>query len=490
MPFDLVIRNASLVDGTGAAARPGDVAVEAGRIVRVGEAVGEARRTIDADGLTLAPGFIDVHTHDDGALLRHPDMAFKVAQGVTTVVTGNCGFSLAPASREAGRLVTDNAVLGGVPVSWDDLASYLATVDAARPALNALPLIGHNTLRFAALGEERRAPTVAELDRMRGWVEQGMEQGACGLSSGLIYEPGRWCATDELVELCRPVAAQGGLYATHMRDEGLRLLDSVEETLTVGREAGCAVQISHHKAIGEAAWGLVARSLARVDEAVVAGQRVTLDMYPYTASSTWLAALLSAGRITPESAGPVRLATVPGHPDWEGRTIAEVAETLDLPVDQTLDRILAGPGRGTVAIAFSMDEADLDTNLRHPLVMVGSDGIPILEGQPHPRLFGAFPRVLARYVRERGILSLAEAVRRMTALPSATFGLTDRGVIAEGHWADLVLFDPATVRDGATYEQPKRPPAGIALVVVNGAVTQEAGQPTGAHAGRALRYRA
>ena len=489
MPFDLVIRNVQILDGTGASARPGDVTVQGGRIVRVGEAAGEARREMDARGKTLAPGFVDTHAHDDGALLRYPGMAFKLAQGVTTVVVGNCGFSVAPATREAGGLVKGNSILnvGDTPVTWTDLAGYAAVVNGRGVSLHSIALIGHNTLRSAAMGNEQRPPTAAELARMRGWVEEGMAQGACGLSTGLIYEPGRWCETAELVELCRPVAAYQGVYATHMRNEGERLLESVEETLTIGREAGCAVHISHHKATGRANWGRVSDSLVRVDEAAKR-QQVTLDMYPYTAGSTRLEALFRLGRMSREYAESVRLATVPGRPEWNGRTVAQVADLLDLPVDQATEHILEGPGRETVCIHFSMDERDIEANLRHPLVMVGSDGLPVLEGLPHPRLFGTFPRILGEYVRERGVLTLEDAVRRMTSLPAATFGLTGRGVIAEGNWADLVLFDPATVRDTATYDDPMREPEGISLVVVNGAIAYEDGRHTGAGAGRMLGY--
>lgn len=489
MPFDLVIRNASIVDGSGASGRMGDVAIEDGRIVRVGEVAGEARREIDGTGKVLAPGFVDTHAHDDGALLRYPGMEFKLSQGVTTVVVGNCGFSVAPATREAGRLVTGSAILnvGDAPITWADQAGYAEAVNARRPSVNAMALIGHNTLRYAAVGTENRAPTADEQARMRGWVEQGMEQGACGLSTGLIYEPGRWCTTEELIDLCRPVGAYRGVYATHMRNEGEQLLDSVEETLGIGHGAGCAVHISHHKSSGRAAWGLVPKSLARVDEAAKS-QRVTLDMYPYTAGSTRLEALQRLGRVDREFAQAVRLATAPGHEEWQGKTVAEVADALDLPVDQAIERILAGPGRETVCIQFSMDEADVEANLRHPLVMIGSDGLPVMEGLPHPRLFGTFPRVLGHYVRERGVLTLEDAVRRMSALPAEVFGLTGRGTIAEGMHADLVLFDPATVRDTATYDDPKRESEGIDLVVVNGLIGYEDGKHTGAGSGRMLLY--
>jgi N-acyl-D-amino-acid deacylase len=489
--YDLVIRNASILDGTGAAARPGDVGVRDGRIVDVGEARDTGRREVDARGRTLAPGFIDTHTHDDGAMLRYPGMEFKLAQGVTTCVLGNCGFGVIPATENARRMIGTSSILnvGARAVDWPDLAGYMAAVDAGRPAVNAVALAGHNTLRYGALGNEQRAPTAAELATMRGWVEQAMAQGAAGLSTGLIYEPGRFCATDEIVELCRAIAPHGGVYATHMRNESAQLLQSVEETLTIGREAGCPVHISHHKATGEEVDGLVEASLARVDRARAEGQAVTLDMYPYTAGSTRLDALVRIGRINTWYAERFRLATVPGHPEWEGKTVAEVASLIDLPVEDAARRIVEGPGVETLVIQFTIREQDVERNLRHEAMMIGSDGIPVLEGLPHPRLFGTFPRVLGHYVRERGVLPLAEAVRRMTSLPAGVFGLTDRGTVAPGQWADLVLFDPATVRDTATYDDPKREPEGIDVVVVNGAVAYEHGRHTGAGSGRMVRFR-
>jgi N-acyl-D-amino-acid deacylase len=491
MMYDLAIRNAQILDGNGAPAYAGDVAIAEGRIVDAGAAPGNARREIDAAGKTLAPGFVDTHTHDDGAMLRYPGMEFKLAQGVTTCVLGNCGFSVAPATQAARRLVESSAILavGDTPVDWDDLAGYRARVEAARPAVNGIALIGHNTLRAAAFGNEQRPPTDAELARMQAWVEQAMAQGACGLSTGLIYEPGRWSTTEEIIALCERVAPHGGVYATHMRNEGEGLLDAVDETLRIGREAGAPVHVSHHKATGPNTIGFVARSLATTDAARAAGQAVTLDMYPYTAGSTRLEAIHRLGRIDNASAERLRLATVPGHPEWQGRTLAEVALELDLPPEQAAERVLEGPGRETVVIQFSMREEDVELNIQHPWMMIGSDGLPVLDGLPHPRLFGTYPRVLGVYVREKGLISLPEAVRRMTSLPARTFGLTDRGEVRPGYWADLVLFDPDTVIDTATYDDPKREPAGIGLVIVNGEVAYEDGRHTGVGAGRMVRFR-
>jgi N-acyl-D-amino-acid deacylase len=493
---DLVIRNARLVDGTGAPSRPGDLAVDGERIAAVGSVPGAGKREIDAGGHVLAPGFIDTHTHDDGALLRHPGMEFKLAQGVTTCVTGNCGFSVAPATQAAGRMITESAILGigDVPVTWDDLAGYREAVAAARPAVNAIALVGMGTLRYAAMRNRKEAPSPDELARMRGWVSRAMQQGACGLSTGLIYEPNRWASTEEITELCREIAPYAGVYATHMRNEGDDLLASVEETLTIGRNAGCPVHISHHKASGRSAWGLVKQSLARIDEARAAGQDVTLDVYPYPAGSTRLEALSKLGLFIGNDGGSdyaqyIRIATCPGHPEWQGRTVADVADELDLPHDQAAERISSGEGRETVVIQFTMDEADVETNLRHPAVMIGSDGIPILEGLPHPRLFGTFPRVLGRYVRERGVASLEEMVRRMTSLAARRFGISGRGMLEPGAYADLVLFDPETVRDTATYDDPKQEPAGIDLVAINGAIACEAGRHTHAGSGRLLFFK-
>jgi N-acyl-D-amino-acid deacylase len=460
--------------------------VEGERIVAVGSVPGAGRREVDAGGQTLAPGFIDTHTHDDGALLRYPGMAFKLAQGVTTCVTGNCGFSIAPATQAAHRMIGESAILGvgSVPLDWDDLDGYRAAVAAARPAVNAIALAGMGTLRYAAMGNRNEPPSAEALARMRGWVAQAMAQGACGLSTGLIYEPNRWAATEEIVELCREIAPYGGVYATHMRNEAAQMLEAVEEALTIGRSAGCPVHISHHK-------GRVVESLARVDAVRAAGQDVTLDVYPYTAGSTRLEALYRLGVFDdPAFAERIRIATCPGSPQWQGKTVAEVAAELNLPCDQAAERICSGEGRETIVIQFTIEESGVVANLSHPQVMVGSDGIPVLEGLPHPRLFGTFPRVLARYVREQGVASIEEAVRRMTSLPAQRFGLVDRGELQTGAYADLVLFDPEKVRDTATYEAPMQEPEGIALVAVNGAVAYDLGRHTGAGSGRLLHFRA
>lgn len=485
---ELTFREASVLDGTGSAAFVADVTVKDGRITTVGSAAAKGAREIDARGKTLCPGFVDTHAHDDGALLRYPGMEFKVAQGVTTDVVGNCGFSVAPATREAEAMIASSAILavGDVGLGWTDQAGYRDAVNANPPALNAIALAGHNTMRLAALQGEKRGPNSEDMERMKGWLTEAMEAGACGLSTGLFYSPGRWAETDEVIELTKAITPYRGVYATHMRNEGDRLLDSVEETLRIGREAGVAVHISHHKASGANNWGRVKESLARVEQAVEDGQEVTLDVYPYIAGSTRLEAVSSY--INGDAAEWIKIAYAPTFPDYEGWSVADIATDMKVDAKAATAKLLEGAGRETICLQFGMSEEDVETNLAHPLVMVGSDGIPVLEGKPHPRLFGTFPRVLGEYSRQRGVVPLEEAVRKMTSLPAQRFGLKDRGTVREGAWADLVLFDAETVVDRATFEEPHHEPTGIEMVVVNGEVVYEGGSHTGARPGRMLSY--
>ena len=495
---DLAIRNVSVLDGTGAGPFEADVVVDGGRIADVAESgsTGAATREIDGTGLTLAPGFIDTHAHDDGAFFRHPGMEFKLAQGVTTVVSGNCGFSAIPADPDQDSVSASGGILAGLIGEFTDLEGYFQAVLEHQPAINNMMLVGHNTVRAIVMGMDPRAPTDVELTAMRGHVARAMEQGACGFSTGLIYRPGRWSETDEVIELAREAEPFDALYTTHMRNEGDRLLEAVDETLRIGREAGVHAHISHHKSAGRPNWGKVKDSLAKVDDALRKGQRVTLDVYPYTAGSGRMVEYFNLDRISRDLAEVIRIASCPAFREYEGRMLTDIAAEEGMDITDAVRKVLTAPrGDRTICIHFIIDEADVETNLAHADMMVGSDGIPDLRGKPHPRLFGTFPRVLGRYVRERGILELPEAVRRMTSLAAETFGIRERGQVREGYWADLVLFDPATVIDGATYDDPKTEPGGIRAVIVNGALAYErrhSDQPgvhTGAGSGRMLRYR-
>jgi N-acyl-D-amino-acid deacylase len=486
---DLAIRNINILDGTGAPAFQGDIGIHGDRICAVGE-VGSADAEIDGNGLHLAPGFIDTHSHDDGAFFRHPDMAFKLSQGVTSVVAGNCGFSAIPADPSVDASRASGGILAGLESDFTDLDGYFTEVLKRKPAINNMMLVGHNTVRSLVMGYADRAPTDAEMTKMRDAVARAMEQGACGFSTGLIYRPGRWSQTEEVIELAQVAQPFDALYTTHMRNEGDRLLEAVEETLRIGQESNVHTHISHHKSAGKPNWGKVKESLARVETALDAGQRVSLDVYPYTAGSGRMIEYFNLDNISRDLAEVIRIASCPAFRNYEGKMAVDIATEEGLDVTEVIKKILTAPkGDRTICIQFIIDEADVETNLSWRDMMVGSDGIPDLNGKPHPRLFGTFPRVLGHYVRERGLLTLPEAVRRMTSLACTTFGLVERGKIQEGFFADLVLFDPATIVDTATYDEPKQEADGIALVVVNGKVAFRDGVHTGAGSGKMLRYR-
>ena len=486
MPADLTIRNVTVIDGSGSPGFLADISVKDGHIQSVGRAEAGARE-IDASGLTLSPGFIDTHSHDDGAFIRYPGMEFKLAQGVTSEISGNCGFSTIP--NEPGRPYMGGDI-SGPGANWTDLDSYFAACMERRPAINNAMLVGHNRVRAHVAGLEKREATGEEVAEMRGHVAQAMAQGAVGFSTGLIYEPGRYSNTEELIALaseCQPVH---GLYATHMRNEGDKLLEAVAEARLVAREAGIGLHISHHKAAGKKNWGRVKDSLAMVDAANAAGESITLDVYPYTAGSGPMWQYVNLELIDLEWSENVLINSCPDSRAFEGKMIPEIALEQEWSIADAVREIITSPrGKEVICTHFIIDEADIETNLRHPKMLIGSDGIPDLRGRPHPRLFGTMPRILSRYVRERGVLTLEEAIRRMTSQSCERFGLSNRGLVKPGYWADLVLFDPATVRDVATYKEPMQEPEGISMVVVNGQVAYDDGRHTGVGAGRMLRYR-
>lgn len=491
--YDLVIRGGMVYDGSGTPGARADVAVRGDRVVAVGRLPARGAVELDATGLAVAPGFIDVHTHDDYAVLLDPEMACKVMQGVTTDVVGNCGSGVVPF--EAGRRRFARIHPTARPEPWEGFAGYLERVDDVRPSLNVAVLMGHGTLRAGAMGLEARAPSAAELDRMRGWVREGVAAGAMGLSTGLIYEPGRYAKTEEIVALARELGGPaGGLYASHMRSEGGGLLEAVRETVRVGEEAGVPVQISHHKASGRGNWGRVRDSLRLVEEARARGVDVTSDQYPYIAGSTSLYAVVQNGAFRRDSPGglgelaaaDVLIASAPKHAEWEGRTLAALAEGWGVGAEDAAARVVAEEGEACFVVVFTMSEDDVRTVLAHPTTMIGSDGVPS-GGKPHPRLYGCFARVLGHYVREARVLDLATAIHRMTGMPAAKFQLAGRGLVRVGAFADLVVFDPATVGDTATYDEPRRFPAGIRAVYVNGVAVARDGAHTGARPGRGLR---
>jgi N-acyl-D-aspartate/D-glutamate deacylase len=484
-----VVRGATVIDGTGAPGVVADVAVDGDRIRAVGAALetGSDVEVVDGAGQVLAPGFIDVHTHDDFAAVLYPDMGFKVLGGVTTCVVGNCGMGAAPWRPAAFAAQAFHP--GRALPEWDGYAGYLGHLADHPPSVNVAALVGHGTVRAAVLGMEDRAATSDEIDRMRDLLAEGLDAGCVGMSSGLIYEPSRFASTDELVALAELLAERGRRYTSHIRGEDTRLLGAIDEAIEIGRRSGAAVVISHLKSSGRPSWGGAGAVLARIDAARAEGLTVDGDQYPYTAASTVLSAVLpmiEGMGLTPDE---VMIASTDGQPDWHGRTLGDLAGELGTDADDplaTAEAVLEAEPL-TTCVVHSMSEDDVRTVLARADVMVGSDGIPSLDGHPHPRLFGTFARVLGHYARDVGLLPLETAVHKMTGRAADVFGLADRGVVRAGAVADLVLFDPDRIIDRATFDDPKQPPDGIDGVWVNGVRVVDAGEHTGARPGVPVR---
>jgi N-acyl-D-amino-acid deacylase len=537
----LLISGAKLIDGSGAPARQGDLLVEDDRIAEVGSTSLAPDEVLDAAGLVVAPGFIDVHSHGDFALPRDPEASGKVLQGVTTEVVGNCGLGLQPSNA-----VVESMYARIMPILFgesDDaacsptLAHYRGRLESAGISVNAAPLVPHGNVRCAVMGMAERAPTATELASMRELVAQGMDEGAFGMSSGLVYPPGAYAETDELVHLAEAVAPRRGLYATHMRNEGPKLVESVAEAIAIGERAGVAVQISHHKAAGQLNWGKVKTTLAMVDAAAARGLDVHSDVYPYTAGSTVLSAMFvplwafegSLDKLDERLKDPetrarilrdaeevhlsffdlprwlgfvpkrrllplirwvlgrtIVISSVKRQTRYEGMTIGAIAKERGKKLHDAMLDVLAEEDFAVTSIAHVMAEKDVRAVLAHARTMVGTDGMPTRSGKPHPRAYGTYARVLEHYVAHERLLTLEEAVHRMTGMVSRKLGLGDRGVLAPGAKADLVVFDPGRVHDRATYAEPRLSPQGIAHVFVNGAWTVRDGAHTGARAGKVL----
>ncbi len=501
-PFDLVIRGATVVDGTGAPGFRADLGVRGDRIARVareGIAEGAGAVEIEAEGLVVAPGFVDLHAHLD-PLLRLPHAESHLRQGVTTALGGPDGSAPLP------------------------LAPYLDSAAVLGVGMNVAFLAGHNTIRRAVMGLDDRAPTAEELGAMRALVAEAMDDGAFGISTGLRYIPGAFSDIDEVVALSEVAAARGGIYTSHLRDEGRGLMEGVGEALEIGRRAGIPVVLTHHKVVGYPMWGASERTLAMVDSARAAGTDAILDQYPYTATYTGITILIPEWAMGGGNEGflarmedpvladsilagirdnlvndrggndldRVQLARVPWDRSLEGGSLGDWADREGLPrtMDTGAELVVEAVRRGGLsAIYHALHEDDVERIMRHPMTAIASDGrlVEPGDGHPHPRWYGTYPRVLGEYVRERGVLTLEEAVRKMTSLPADRMGLTDRGRIAEGASADLVVFDPATVVDRATFTDPHQYPDGIPWVVVNGVVTVEDGVFVDVRAGRVLR---
>jgi N-acyl-D-amino-acid deacylase len=473
--YDTVIRNGQVADGTGKKLFAADVALKGDRIAAV-EPPGSLKgdNEIDAEGKVVAPGFIDVHTHDDTALIDNPIMAMKASQGVTTVVCGNCGVSAAPYLRpDVGHWMS--LIIKKKENLSKNFAEFAGKVDAARPAINGAFLIGHGTLRINTMGDDLdRGATPAEIKQMRELLDQSLEQGAIGMSSGLFYAVSSAASTDEVAEVAQPLGKWKAVYTAHMRDEGDHIIKAMDETFEIGRRVGAEIVVSHHKCSGRSNFGRMAETLPKFS-AAMKQQQISFDVYPYIAGST----ILRSDML--ERADKVLITWSDKVPGMSGRDLKDIAKEMGCSMREAADRL-----QPAGAIYFMMDEKDVQAAMAHPGAMIGSDGIPFDE-HPHPRLWGTFPRVLGHYSRDLKLFPLEDAVRRMTSYSAQRFKLAGRGEVKAGYYADLCIFDPATVIDTATFDKPISPARGIDTVICNGAIAWRDGKTGGGRAGRVLR---
>lgn len=529
--FDIVIRGGVVLDGTAQVGFAADVGIRDDRITAIGDLTGaEVGRTIDASKRRVTPGFVDIHTHSDLSVLFHPQQESIISQGVTTQVVGNCSLCVGLATND-DVFTFEKRWLGaqGIQITWDSMDGHLKRVEESGVATNYVMLAGQGTLRKRVIGMDDRPATSDEIDRMKGHLEEAFEAGAWGLSTGLEYTPSKYAGIPELTELSKVAGKYSGFYASHLRNEGDFLIEAVEEAIEIGERAGVGVQLSHHKAEGRANWGKVHETLKIVEAARSRGLDVQLDQYPYTAFQTsvsvqFLPAWANSGdndEVLARLANPDQRKTIladirANHADWDdlgpdshwesveigvcrsnrslqGRTIAALArERGQNPIETVLDIILSEKNFVS-AINFAINEEDIAFVMRHPLTMIGSDAVGTApygkmgEDRVHPRSYGTFPRVLGRYVREKGTLTEAEAIRKMTSMPADRLGLPDRGRIAVGQYADVVIYDPATITDNATFAESHQFSSGIDSVLINGRVTWQSGAPSGSLPGRVLR---
>lgn len=525
--FDLIVRNGRIIDGLGTPAYRADVGICDGKIVKIGDLKEhDAQETIDAKGLCVAPGFIDGHGHNDGILFRDPSAISKLSQGITTEISGNCGEGLAPVNPKYFPEISAAYKPYYPPDAFGSFTSFgrfLEAIDRLPLGIHVGFLCGHGILRMSTMGFAERAATKAEMEQMKTYLREALESGCLGMSTGLYYAPGCFSETEEIIELCKVLKEYGAVYTTHMRSESMRLLASIEETIRIAKESGVKVIISHLKALGKPQWGLAQQMLAKVEQANAEGCDIHFDQYPYSANCNVLSAILPGesqeggvdrlierlrntaerekikARMRPEVTdwdNPVvnfgydgiHILTADGTPDAVNKTLSEYAEASRQEPLDALFEVIINSGGAALAAYDGISERDLETIMQSPLGMIGTDGIAVLpHEQTHPRLYGAFPRVLARYVREKKLLTIEQAVHKMTALTAASLGIQKKGQIKVGYDADITVFDPDAILDTATFQNPQVRAEGIPYVIVGGKIALVRKEYTGAAGGVLLR---
>lgn len=524
--LDIVIRNGHIIDGTGAAGFEGDIGIRAGRIEAIGNVRGAGKNEVDANGSVVSPGFIDIHSHSDFSVFVDPNCSSKLRQGITTELNGNCGWSAGPIQGEAKTWIQEKTRQLELPTEfpWDDVDGYLKTLGNVQPAMNMGILIGFGNLRVGAMGYDDREATKTEISQMQYHLREGLAAGGFGLSTGLYFSPESSAKAEEVHQVASVLPEFEALYTAHIRDEGAQsigLLAAIDEAIDVGTQTGARVQISHLKALGPRAWGLSNDVLSRMEAANNKGNNVMGDQYPYTQTGGNLHSALvpkwaltegrkglverlqnpqtrqrirdSITELFPLRGGPTRLMVRACAFDrsLQGRTIAAIAEDWKRDPEEVVLKMLEH--ENVKLISMALDETDVETFMKHPLVMISSDGMVLNDEPPlnsihtHPRTYGAFPRVIAEYVRGRGLLTLEQAIHKMTAMPAQRFGFKERGTLKDGHWADIAIFSPGEITDLATLSAPHTYPAGISHVIVNGEMAVENGTATGIRSGQVMR---
>jgi|TARA_B110000263_G_scaffold15848_1_gene12833 N-acyl-D-amino-acid deacylase len=482
--LDFLIKEISIIDGTGNKAFIGDIGIKANKIITKNLSDYKSKEIIDGQNKIICPGFIDVHSHDDLSVINDKKISHNINQGITTMIVGNCGFGVSP-YKSAKIQMSSLYDVDEIKKSWNNFSEYFNIIENEPPSINVGVLIGHHTIRRHSLDIANKiSPTKEELSLMISLVEEGMEAGCLGLSTGLVYEPGRNAETEEIISLAKHIKKYNGVYVSHMRNEADKLFNSINETANIGLKSEVKVEISHLKTVGKDYWGNSVKALEMIENYSDQGLDIHADQYPYVARSTMLKALLINGTFDENNtsspmgkseSNEVLLCSVPGDKSLEGKTLEDIQYIYDLPTQETVKKLLSEVSDKILVAAFGMDEKDVQIIMKHPLVMIGTDGIDF-GSKPHPRAWGTYPRILEHYVKNNNIISLEQAINKMTQMPAEKFNIKNRGVIKENYFADLVIIDLNNIKDNSTFTNPKNPPNGFDYIFVNGKKAIEKGK--------------